>query len=265
VNNNGVGIMKWIQIVLMSMFFFSAIFPMSVSAGVDFEEAKTQSATIGDVKFSVTSQVYKVTFSPGDYSWGTRMFAKYETASLDQLEDYAIVQFTRGCQFNKSMVDGKIVYYDNILRYLFNGLVKYKFADWVIDSEDDYPMYGDTPEDFDYEGGKVTRHGFYTWNRHDNFDQDGEVFYYKEQPKTPYLYTDGHPGTAFYQNRMAKNVSLEFKTCLYKTKDIPLRGSAKDLNFAKPIQCFNWSSSFIYDFSTKEFSRPIGLDPHCTE
>lgn len=257
--------MKWIPFVLIGVLFSSAVFSQSALTGVDFEEAKTQSATVGDVKFSVTSQVYKVTFSPGDYSWGTRMFAKYETASLDQLEDYAVVQFTRGCQFNKTKENGKIVYYDNILRYLFNDLVVYKFSDWVIDSGDDYPMFGNTPEDFDYEGGKPTRHGLYTWNRHDNFDQDGEVLYYKEQPKKPYLYTDDHPGTAFLQNNMAKNISQEYRTCLYKTKDIPLRGSPKDLNFAKPIQCFNWSSSFIYDYSKNEFSRPVGIDKHCTD
>lgn len=253
--------MKWVQVLLLCIFISS----LASAGNVEFEEPKTQSATVEGVKFSVTSQVYKVIFNPDVYSWGTRMFAKYETQNVNELEDYAVVQFTRGCQFNNEMENGKIVYYDNILRYLFNKLVLYKFSDWIIDSGDDYPMFGNTPEDFDYEGGKVSRHGLYTWNRHDNFDQDGEVLYYKEQPKKPYLYTDDHPGTAFFQNNRAKNISQEYRTCLYKTKDIPLTGSPKDLNFAKPVKCFNWNTSFIYNFSTKEFSRPTGLDNHCLQ
>ncbi len=234
----------------------------AAKANVQFEAPKVQSATVSDVKFTVTSQTYKIIFKSDEISWGTRMFAKYETKSTGQVEDYAVVQFIRGCHFNNYVENGKIVYVDNISREFFNEMITYKHPEWVIDSVDLDPMYNNTPEGFEKWN---TRHGLYRWNRKHNFDQNGEVLFKDEKPKKPYLYVMDHPGTAFFQDRWAKNISLEFKVCLYKTKDIPVTAAPNDLNFAKAVQCFDWNSSFIYDHFKSTFSRPTGLHPHCVK
>lgn len=246
----------------LKVFLIYILITGSAFAGsVEFEKAKVQSSIHNDVRFSVTTQHYKINFSPGKISWGTRMFAKYQTSSLDKIEDYAVVQFIRGCQFNQYIEGDKITFIDNILRDFFNELVTYKHPEWVIDSVDLDPMYNNTPEGFEKWN---TRHGLYRWNRNNNFDQDSEVLYYKEKPTRSNLYVADRPGTAFFQDKMAKNISLEFKTCLYKTKDIPLKTTPSDLHFAKAVQCYDWNSSFIFDPKKAVFTRPSGIHGHCT-
>lgn len=255
----GVGMRLFALFMLMHFIAINLAF-----SATEFEKAKVQTATHNGVKFTVTSQDYKVTYRPGDVSQGTRMFAKYETPKVDQLEEYGIVQFLRGCQYNTYLDKGKIVTVDNILRHSFNELVVFKHPDWIIDSVDLDPLYNNTPEGNESWG---TRHGYYRWNRKNNYDEDGEVFFKDEKPskniKKPNLYILAHPGTSFIEAGWAKNVSMEFKTCLYKTKDIPQKTTAGDLHFAKAIQCFDWSTSFIYDHATSKIVRPTGLVPHC--
>lgn len=246
--------------ILLGLTLFSADLCLG---STEFEKAVVQTAADSHVKFSVTTQHYKITYKPGDVSWGTRMFAKYETKKVGELEEYGVVQFLRGCQYNTYVDQGKIVTVDNILRHSFNKLVVFKHPEWVIDSVDLDPLYNNTPENESW----GTRHGFYRWNRKGNYDEDGEVLFRNEKPpqniKNPNLYVIVHPGTSFIEAGWAKNISMEFKTCLYKTKDIPVKTLESDIHFAKAIHCFDWSTSFIYDHATGGTHRPKGLVPHC--
>ncbi len=249
---------------------------------VTFQPPKVQEANLeGGVRFKVTTQEYKVYYKPdpsngdyeGGYNYGTAMFAEYQTPKKSVIEKYGIVQFIRGCHYG--ITKKNETYY--FARYLFGERVSFQHKDWVIDSVDTDPMYSNTPQfngdpdpqypvpvgDPSYDWG--TRHGLYYWNKNPGFyDQKTEVLYYRDKNiVSPRLYIMDHPGTAFYMNGDAKNISLEFRTCLYRIEDIPLKTTASDMDQKKALKCFSWASSYIYNPQTKAYESPQGISPVC--
>lgn len=97
-----------------------------------------------------------------------------------------------------------------------------------------------------------------------SFSQNTEKLYGEQKPKLPQLYIVDHPGSAFYINNRAKNISLQFRTCIYRTKDVPKNVSYNNAKFAKPIHCFEWRSSFVYNHYTEQFESPSYIVPACT-
>jgi hypothetical protein len=62
-------------------------------------------------RFTLTTSVYELWFSddPNYPTYGNGVIMEYETDSVDALEKYAIVQFTKGCVFDSSRnEEGKI-------------------------------------------------------------------------------------------------------------------------------------------------------------
>jgi hypothetical protein len=244
--------------ILLGILLFSS----SAFSNVEYYEPHIQTSTHPGVKFTLLVQDYKVTYSSTKYNIGNRAIAQYETNSLATLEDYAVVQFIRGCQFNTYVEDKKVHFVDNIARVHFDEVKIFNHRDWVIDSTDKDPMYSNvTKEELPF---WKSRHGWYFWNKFGNYDEKGEVYYGKEKPKKPYLYVMVYPGTSFIQDGWAKNISLEYQTCLFRTKDIPEEGVPHNISFAQPIQCFEWRSSFIYDHFTGKIQSPEGIHPHCS-
>ena len=143
-------------------------------------------------------------------------------------------------------------------REFFDSIIKFKHTDWVIDSVDLDPVYNSHPD---------LRHASYRWNtKPGSFDKSTEKVYYNERPSTPNLYVSDLPGTAFYsQDGEAKNLSLEFVTCIYKTVDIPLVATPADINFSTPIACHTWKSSFIYNHEAAKFEVKNDVDAFCLE
>src|SRR5439155_11991670 len=43
------------------------------------------------------------------------------------------------------------------------------------------------------------------------------------------------------------------KTCIYKASDVPAETRRDDIDFAKPITCFEWQSVYVYDFDKGAF------------
>lgn len=198
---------------------------------------------------------YKVSLDQG-YNYGTRFFARYVTKSVKSLEKYVFAQFIKGCDFSSELINGQvIVSYDTI--YLREDeTVKFKFFDWVLDSYDHDPVYSTLP-------GKSRFFG-YRWNTvPGSFSTDTEKLYGQVRPKTPKLYIVDHPGSAFYADGSAKNISLQFKTCIYKTKDVPTDVAYNNINFAEPISCHEWNSSFIFNHLTDKFESPSYIVPAC--
>ncbi len=104
----------------------------------------------------------------------------------------------------------------------------------------------------------------YRWNRTEgSYEQSGEVLYYKEKPTVPRLYVTDHPGTSFLKGSVAKNISLQFKTCLYRTSEIPEITTGDEIDFAKPLHCFEWASSYIYDYKKNDFIKTSQLHSAC--
>ena len=62
-----------------------------------------------------------------------------------------------------------------------------------------------------------------------------------------------YPAGAFVTGTGVKNAALEFNTCIYKASDVPAETRRDDINFAKPITCFEWQNVYVYDFDKGRF------------
>ena len=214
-------------------------------------------------RFSLTVRAIEVWFADSqDITYGTTAIAEYETSSVGELEKYVIVQFMKGCAFSFSRdADGNIKKYlgTHFKEYFGESGRNYSFADWVIDSADKDPAYKSD--------SKLGRYYFYKWNKIPNsYGNQSEVLYGEAKPREPKLYvTDTSLPGAFLLETGGNNVSLELKTCIYKTADVPQKTEPENVNFATPIRCFNWKNSYIYNFDLKKFEAKEAIDPFCLE
>ena len=62
-----------------------------------------------------------------------------------------------------------------------------------------------------------------------------------------------YPAGAFVIGTGVKNAALEFNTCIYRASDVPAETRRDDINFAKPITCFEWQNVYVYDFDKGTF------------
>jgi hypothetical protein len=193
----------------------------------------------------------------GDYNYGTRFFAKYETDSLETLDDYIFVQFIRGCMYATKVKDNDIFLYYPIARYHFGKAVEFRHNDWVIDTDDADPSYPSNIK-------RQSRNFWLRWNTTPGSTYyETEKIYGFERPSFPELYAVDRPGQAFFMNRTAKNVSLKFRMCIYKKSDVPRIIEPENTNFATPIHCFEWKSSFIYNHGEERFSSTDEIVAAC--
>lgn len=215
-----------------------------------------ESCDLASIEYLV--QDYKVGIGNG-YNFGTRFFVRYRTKSIANLENYAIVQFLRGCVFETSLKKGRITVHNSIVVKHFGEFKEFKFRDWVIDSIDSDPAY--------YSSDGLPRHHYYKWSKTGKFPtdrQDEEMIFGRQSPPQPELYISDRPGrTAFKTKSSAKNISLRLKTCIYKTKDIPSETAPDDLNFAEPVHCFDWKSSHIFNHFKKRYENRNGISEFC--
>lgn len=202
-------------------------------------------------EFKISSNGYKVIIKKS-ISYGTDIKMSFKTKSSADLEKYAIVQFIKGCKFNSyKKPDGSIEKYFGIKRDFFGIKDVFDHPEWVIDSIDTDPMYNNHTKD--------KRHAYYRWTKNGK-----EVYFFQEKPKANELYVTDLPGTVNMEdpNGIASNISLKFKTCLYKTSDIPLEARPDD-KIPGAIKCFDWASSYIYNHRTKKYESPSEIDSFC--
>jgi len=220
--------------------------------------AETDSCALKE--FSLTHENYEVIAGGGD-NYGTRAFALYKTARHEDLEKFGFAQQIRGCVFMSCQsADGSVTKALSYVHSSFGKEVRFRHPTWIVDSDDVDPMYNSTAE-----VGK-SRHDIYRWNTVEgSFAKPTQRFFGRERPVRSELYVSDRPGVAFYtsDDRCAQNISLEFKMCIYKSAEIPLVSIATRLDFARPLHCFDWSSSFVFDHLTGKFLEPVGLDPIC--
>lgn len=217
--------------------------------------------------FSIHNYEYVVEFDQyRTHNYGSTVNIEYVTRTPASLEDFAVVNFIRGCQFDTEFKGGKVERHYTILVGSFGENVKYLFPRWRIDSLDVNPMYNNTSPAEAARSG--TLHGSYRWNRvKGSFAKDSEVLFGDERPVEGRLYVSDRPGTAFVSDdgERATNISLQFRTCLYRTRDMPSVATPEDVDFAAPIACHEWASSYVYDFFRKEMTHPKELDCGPTE
>lgn len=193
----------------------------------------------------------------GEPSYGTTMTLEYETSLVKDLENYGFVQFIRGCVFDSEKSNtGIIEKHYAYVKEQFGRVKTFVFPNWVIDSLDKDPFFAGN--------SKLGRVYFYRWNQVDgSTDLKTEKYYGEETPVRPRLYVKDIPGSSFFIDSVAKNTSLEFKICLYKSKNIPAETTENNLDFAAPIYCFYWTSSHIYSHEKNIFETRVGIDPFC--
>lgn len=192
----------------------------------------------------------------GGQNYGTRFFVRYKTKLVKNLKKYVFVQFIKGCVFSSKLLDNQVVTRYDFVYPRDSGSVAFKFMDWTIDSYDQDPAYATIP-------GKSRFFG-YRWNSvAGSFSKDTEKLYGQTRPKTPELYLVDHPGSSFWVDGSAKNISLQFKTCIYKAKEVSVNVAHDDMGFAKPLHCYEWNSSFVYNHLIEKFENPPYIISAC--
>jgi hypothetical protein len=216
----------------------------------------TKSCSLKNI--SIESYDYKVSFNK-EVNYGTSMRASYKTKSPTQLEDYAFINYIKGCHFVSSVKQGILTKKVIRKRRFFNEYIKYSHPEWIIDSNDTDPMYYT-----DSNSGKL-RHYYYFWESNKNMQHVSKKYFGEIKPSKPELFISDSPGTAFYdkKNGIANNISLKFKTCIFKTKSIPRFTKAHSIKHQDALYCLDWSSSFVYNHSLKNFEFKNTLDSFC--
>jgi hypothetical protein len=207
----------------------------------------------------VVSEGFKVPVS-GEVNYGTRMMGVYRTSTIPGLDSYGVAQFIRGCVYTSSVKDGKFVKVLDVNRQFYGRVVPYHHPAWVIDGVVRDPL------DWGYDAPSPTRHYYYQWNQDpDSLDLNTAQYVGEKPPAHPVIFVSDHPGTAFWDpdTKSARNISLQFKTCIYRSQDVPTDVPEDELDFARPLSCFTWKSSFIYNHVLNRFESPEGLDPLC--
>jgi hypothetical protein len=201
----------------------------------------------------------------GQWQYGSKIYTSYQTDKVENLEKYIIVQFERGCVFNSTPTKKYIQYATES----FNETVPYKFPTWVIDSFDSDPAWWSyTGEDHGI------RHYYYSWPITPGvFDDNNDKLYGVEKPTIPLLYTSYLPMQFFMSSmKEAINISLGYKTCIYKTDQVITSTTRDNLGLdngngvtVMPLHCFNWDSLFTYNYKTKKVERKIKIDSFCQD
>jgi len=211
-------------------------------------------------RFTLTTSVSETWFSddPNYPTYGNGVIIEYETDSVDALEKYAIVQFIKGCVFDSSKNGaGKINRNVSYIAPSFGENIPLCFREWVIDSQDTDPAYNSDPE--------YGRFYLLRWNKPGSYNYRTQKKYGAEKPQIPVLYMTDYPSGAFVTGTGVKNVALEFNTCIYKANDVPAKTRRDDIDFAKPITCFDWQNVYVYDFDTGRFHTNLADVPRWDE
>jgi hypothetical protein len=211
-------------------------------------------------RFTLTTLVHEVWFSddPNYPTYGNSAIMEYATGSVDALEKYAIVQFIKGCVFDSSKNrEGKINRNVSYIVPSFGEDIRFCFPQWVIDSQDTDPTYNSDPE--------YGRFYLLRWNKPGSYDHRTQKYYGAEKPKIPVVYMADHPAGAFVTGIGVKNTALEFKTCIYRAGDVPTKTRRDNIDFAKPISCFEWQNVYVYDFDQGKFHTDLASVPRWEE
>lgn len=200
--------------------------------------------------------------SKGDVEiFNSSVYAWYETVGLVHLPDFAFVQYVRGCIYESEQgADGAITISHTVMHQVFGKHKLFLHLDWTVDSPLTDPMFGSDPRN-------PMRHYFMEWNKGpDQFPASHGTFYGDIPPKNPRLFMLFSPTSPAYAKRgdvgdAAINHSLEYRTCLYRTSDIP--STSDGVVIPGAIGCFDWKSSYVYNHAQRKYASPEGIVDAC--
>jgi len=207
-------------------------------------------------RFTLTKAVNEIWFSdnPDHPTYSNGVIMEYETDSVAALEKYAIVQFKKGCVFDAYQNrDGEVRRNITYTVTSFGEQIPFCFRRWVIDSQDRDPAYNSDPD--------FGRFYLLRWNEPGSYDNRTQKYYGAEKPIKPIVYMADYPAGAFITRTGVRNVALEFKSCIYKASDVPTQTSRNNLEFGKPLSCFDWQNVYVYDFAKARFETDLAALP----
>jgi len=211
-------------------------------------------------------------WTQGEKNYGTRSAVVIETEKTQDLTEYVVVQWIKGCLFASTEKDKKVM---TSLPYSIQNqgvFVPFNFSDWTLDSPDLDPASMSPGPDYP----ELNRHAFYkTSPSQDYFNGDLSQYLVEKAPTKPQFFITDRPGEVAFSSQFqpsdgsppvlfAKNISLQFQTCLFKAKAVATEISHFQLTPNDAIHCFNWESSFLYNFKSQKYESSSEISPACT-
>lgn len=224
-----------------------------------------QTCDLQDVRFVEIKKRFSFANEPAKYaSYMTDTRFAYTVTDPNQIEKYGVVQFIRGCMFDSYNIKGKVNKLLTINRTHFGEQKTFQHREWEVDSDSSDPIYTF------YEG--IGRFALLRWNQDGkSLNPETATWYANARPPHGAVFATDLPGSAALSpdssptDSHARNVSLEFKTCLFRLQDLPETttpvGAGVALN--KAVWCVNWNHRFVYDFKAKKMTTPSSIDPVC--
>ncbi|MFA6092233.1 MAG: hypothetical protein WCU88_01615 [Elusimicrobiota bacterium] len=227
---------------------------------------------------------------PRQLSRLSSMGAVIETTSPDCIRDYGIVQFIKGCVYHTvySAKTGALVEKKFDITRALRGVNKVIFnhPSYEVDQDGTDPLYIAVPEETDRLAFayvpktplklRPDRQSMFADLKILDDPRQLTILKRHPEPTSVLLAIDVPLGgiSAFDDRRMeisASNSSLDFKTCVYRIKDIPAAGDPAGEGTPPenggPLQCFSWSSRYTYDGESQDFvtDKFKGIDPFCSQ
>lgn len=255
-----------------------------------FQQRKFPAAADGKCglkAFSLLDYEIRESVKNGEASRMTEMGAVIETTDPSCLRDYGIVQFIRGCVYHTRYAlpgGAEIEKVFDVARHLRGPRVVFSHPNYEVDQTELDPLYVSYPG----EEGRLDL--LYVPNgpmrlRPDNASMMADQKYFDRPDARTFLKDAESPTSIAYVGDLpdhgqsvinedgtvlsALNASLDFRTCLYRLKDVPATGDPAGEGVAPenggPIQCFGWMSRYTFDPATRDYvtDKFSGVDPFC--
>lgn len=243
-------------------------------------------------RFSVATFDYEFSKVGGSLSMSRNrsMAAIWKTSAPSCLKKYGVVQFIRGCIYSivRDPVTGKIEKSFGYSRQSRGQYIRFQHKNWEVDSIDIDPLYSSYSEP---DADAQNRFNWLKWakvplllNSDDaSLAKDQRVFFNitnydylmnLTQPVSQTFVSDTPTGSSYkpdgsFGKEWVTQSSLEFKTCLYHIKDIPVMGDPESFEILEseggPIKCVDWSNKTEPDYASQRFIRTDVLDPYCLQ
>lgn len=219
----------------------------------------------------------------------TVMGAVIEATSPDCVQDYGIVQYIRGCVYHEryDAATGALLERTfDVARRLRGPRVVFSHPSWEVDRTAADPL-------LTADADEPSRTALYyapdrplrlrsdrasLMSDYPLFNEPALRTFLKDldKPSAVAYVTDVPEGGVSSINEertvlTASVSSLDFRTCVYRLKDVPASGDPAGEGVAPenggPLHCFGWASRYAFDPAARDFvtDKHSGVDPYCAQ
>lgn len=228
----------------------------------------------------------KVSYGSGIYDDGngvnfyknSYMEGSFKVSNISLIRKFAVVQYINGCVFQSLGIQGEtaIIRTDIRSRDFFGQKIPFIHKNWVIDSFDEDPIYSSYFKIQD-------RHALYKIKKDETksviFDDSKYFDRLMDNPLIlrPIIHFSDMPTGSNYSKRKINSngrlideinreeASMIFKTCIFKTEDVPVGFISTNTDSSKAIKCFTWSNTHKFNSITKVYESNNVVNPICTK